>query len=48
MKDIYIKINGKCIPIEKETGNKIISPLQVFINKIKLMIIKEKQNESRI
>lgn len=50
MKDIYIKINGKYIPIEKATGNKInfVSPLQIFINKIKLMIIKEKQNESRI
>ena len=45
MKDIYVKINGKYIPIEKATGNKIISPLQVFINKIKLMIIKEKENE---
>lgn len=45
MKNICIKINGKYIPIEKVTGNKIIPPLQVFINKIKLMIIKEKENE---
>ena len=29
----------------KATGNKIITPLQVFIKKIKLMIIKEKENE---
>lgn len=45
MKNICIKINGKYIPIEKVTGNKIITPLQVFINKIKLMIIKKKENE---
>lgn len=45
MKNICIKINGKYIPIEKVTGNKIITPLQVFINKIKLMIIKRKENE---
>lgn len=43
MSNIYVKIKGKYIPIEKATGNKIITPLQVFINKIKLMIIKEKR-----
>lgn len=35
MKGIYIKINGKYIPIEKATGNKIITPLQSFINQVK-------------
>lgn len=45
MKDIYVKINGEYVPINKATGNIIISPLQVFINKIKLMITKEKEFE---